>query len=196
MIRLQKLITKRSIKKTNLMLDVLIFLIFENQNSIKFIQRRNYKNTSFLHTNFLQNYNWTFWRKHSQFSLLPTDIIAYHNIINTVFTTQEFITNRVVTLHNLFSMTFNQNVVLINSLESGTQSTGKLWPAFEFYEREVAELFGITFANKKDSRNLLLDYNNYSTPLKKNNSIYGKSELRYTKFFDGPKILEPTLSSI
>ena len=196
MIRLQKLITKRSIKKKNIMLDVLIFLIFENQNSIKFTQRRNYKNTSFLHTNFIQIYNWVFWKKHSQFFLVPTDIITYHNLINTIFTAQEFITNRLLTLHSLFSVTFNQNVVLINSLESGLQSTGKLWPAFEFYERESSELFGITFFNKKDSRNLLLDYSNYSTPLKKNNNIYGKSELRYTKFFDGPKVLDSTLSSI
>jgi len=55
--RVQKLITKRHIKKKNLMLDVLFFIVFEKQNSIKFIQRKNYKNTSFVHTNFIQNYN-------------------------------------------------------------------------------------------------------------------------------------------
>jgi len=47
-----------------------------------------------------------------------------------------------------------------------------------------------------DTRNLLLDYGNKTTPMKKNYSLYGKDELRYSKFFDGPKILKNSVNNI
>jgi len=57
MIKIQKYITSRLIKEKNTFLDLLVFLVFEKQNSIKFVQKKNYKNTSFFHTNYLRNYN-------------------------------------------------------------------------------------------------------------------------------------------
>lgn len=196
MMRVQKLITKRHIKKKNLMLDVLFFIVFEKQNSIKFIQRKNYKNTSFVHTNFIQNYNWAFWKKHTPFNVTPIDIIGYNNIINPIFTTQQFICNQTILIYNLFSLNFNKNILLIQSKESKFISTANLLPGFSFYEREVSELFGINFSKKKDNRNLLLDYGNFTKPMLRGYSQYGKYELRYTKFFDGPKIIKGSLNSI
>ncbi len=47
-------------------------------------------------------------------------------------------------------------------------------------EREVAELQGIVFLNKKDLRNLMLQYGDLSTPFKKSSPSIGTNEI----FFD------------
>lgn len=57
MIRTQKTITTRYIKSTALQFDILMFLVFEKQNIIKFVQKSNYKNTIFSHVNFICCYN-------------------------------------------------------------------------------------------------------------------------------------------
>ena len=49
-------------------------------------------------------------------------------------------------------------------------------------EREVSEMFGIYFYNKLDSRNLLLEYSSFYTPLKKNFPCEGYFEIYYNFF--------------
>ena len=177
-----------------MMLDVIMFLIFEKQNSVKMSQRKNYKNTAFYHTNFIQNYNWSFWKKHSCFMNMQSDLVSYNNNNNILFTTQKLIDN--ILLYNMWSFLYNNNIIIIKSPESSTISIEKLWPSSSFYEREVSELFGISFFKKNDSRNLLLDYGNLTSPMRKDYSLYGKTELRYTKFFDGPKNVNNSAYSI
>lgn len=46
-------------------------------------------------------------------------------------------------------------------------STAEIFPAFNWHEREIAELFGVTFSNHPDPRKLLLDSTYTGFPLRK-----------------------------
>ena len=46
-------------------------------------------------------------------------------------------------------------------------------------EREVAEMHGVEFTNKKDSRRLLLDYTTFENPLLKKFPCEGLNFLKY-----------------
>ena len=72
-------------------------------------------------------------------------------------------------VYNLFSISSNERVRLKakTSEEAGIESVTGVWPAANWLEREVYDLFGIRFANHPDLRRLLLppDWEGY--PLRK-----------------------------
>ena len=72
-------------------------------------------------------------------------------------------------VYNLFSISTNERVRLKvkTSEEDGVDSVTGVWPAANWLEREVYDLFGIRFANHPDLRRLLLppDWEGY--PLRK-----------------------------
>lgn len=72
-------------------------------------------------------------------------------------------------VYNLFSISTNERVRLKvkTSEEAGVDSVTGVWPAANWLEREVFDLFGIRFANHPDLRRLLLppDWEGY--PLRK-----------------------------
>lgn len=57
-------------------------------------------------------------------------------------------------------------------------------------------MFGIKYLNAGDSRRLLLDYNDYSNPLKKDYDVFGSTELRYTSVTEKPMFVPNTLFNI
>ena len=75
-------------------------------------------------------------------------------------------------------------LILNNQPESGhsvpLESTALVFKANDWLEREVSEMFGSVFSNKKDSRNLLLEYTNVFKPMLKSFPSVGLFEL----FFD------------
>jgi NADH-quinone oxidoreductase subunit C len=72
-------------------------------------------------------------------------------------------------VYNLFSIEFNERIRLKvrTSEAAGVESVTSIWPAANWLEREVFDLFGIRFHNHPDLRRLLLppDWDGY--PLRK-----------------------------
>jgi NADH-quinone oxidoreductase subunit C len=70
-------------------------------------------------------------------------------------------------VYNLFSIGANERVRLKVRTKDGVESVTSVWPAANWLEREVFDLFGISFKNHPDLRRLLLppDWEGY--PLRK-----------------------------
>lgn len=84
-------------------------------------------------------------------------------------------------IYHLLSMTKNTRVrVKIKASETTPVETAtKLFAAAGWCEREVWDLFGITFAGNADLRRILTDYGFDGHPLRKDFPLTGNVELRY-----------------
>jgi len=129
-----------------------------------------------------------------------SDIFAYElpnnnfsNISNKSFKNNKFLTKNqsTVTVYNFHSLhsqdrffVFVNNNVFLNkskilSHNSFIDSITELFPAANWLEREAAELHGISFAGKKDLRNLMLQYGDTSVPFQKSFPTIGLKEIYY-----------------
>ena len=89
--------------------------------------------------------------------------------------------NRFEMIYILLSVEFNLRIIIkffINEDES-VDSITKLFPAANWYEREVWDLFGIAFNNHPDLRRLLTDYGFIGHPLRKDFPLSGNVEVKY-----------------
>ena len=72
--------------------------------------------------------------------------------------------------------------VLINfNSEEKIPSITKLYPAANWMEREVFDMFGIKFKNHPDLRRILTDYGFDGYPLRKDFPLTGFNEVRYSE---------------
>ena len=79
------------------------------------------------------------------------------------------------------SVEFNLRIVIkffINENDN-VDSITNLFPAANWYEREVWDLFGIAFDNHPDLRRLLTDYGFIGHPLRKDFPLSGNVEVKY-----------------
>ncbi len=89
--------------------------------------------------------------------------------------------NRFEMIYILLSVEFIFRIIirfLINENQS-VDSLTKLFPAANWYEREVWDLFGIAFNNHPDLRRLLTDYGFIGHPLRKDFPLSGNVEVKY-----------------
>jgi NADH-quinone oxidoreductase subunit C len=70
-------------------------------------------------------------------------------------------------VYNLFSIDSNERVRLKVRTSGSVESVTGVWPAANWLEREVYDLFGVTFANHPDLRRLLLPPDWEGHPLRK-----------------------------
>lgn len=84
-------------------------------------------------------------------------------------------------VYHLLSLTSNQRLrlKLYASEETPVPSVAEVFPAANWYEREIWDLFGIRFAGHPDLRRLLSDYGFEGHPLRKDFPLTGYLELRY-----------------
>ena len=89
--------------------------------------------------------------------------------------------NRFEMVYILLSVELNLRIIIkffINENDS-VDSITNLFPAANWYEREVWDLFGIAFNNHPDLRRLLTDYGFIGHPLRKDFPLSGNVEVKY-----------------
>lgn len=139
---------------------------------MKYTKKRNYKNTAHVHWDYIQAYNMLFLKKHSAMGVVShNDTIGYQNNHNILPSTVGFSAGNIIVSTQLFSHYRNKHIHLISTDLDMCASFDKLWPGASFYERELGEMLGIRMSMSVDTRRLLLEYNDFSNPLKKHNHV-------------------------
>lgn len=92
-------------------------------------------------------------------------------------------THRFSVVYHLLSYPHNHRlrlkVALTNEAELMIDSVNDIWPAANWFEREVFDLFGIFFRGHPDLRRILTDYGFVGHPFRKDFPLIGRVEARY-----------------
>lgn len=112
--------------------------------------------------------------------------------------------NRFAVVYHLLSLQQNHRIRLKVNIPQDAElvidSVIDLWPAANWFEREVFDLYGILFRGHPDLRRLLTDYGFIGHPFRKDFPLIGKVEARYDATLQRivyepvsiePRILEP-----
>ncbi len=162
------------------LINTTLFYILNNFE--KWINLDKYEIRLFLSTN-----EFFFLLSHLRFSTIfyttqLIDIFAYEipiaNLLRTNTKTKVETTNIIVYLFNSFFWNFSTKF-FVPELNNNTISLTEFFLNGNWLEREVSELSGIFFLGKKDIRNLMLTYGDYSAPLRKNFPSIGIREVYY-----------------
>jgi NADH-quinone oxidoreductase subunit C len=85
--------------------------------------------------------------------------------------------------YHLLSLTLNRRIRVKVMTEEATSvpSIVSLWPVVGWFEREVYDMYGVTFAGNPDLRRILTDYGFAGFPQRKDFPLTGHVELRYSE---------------
>jgi NADH-quinone oxidoreductase subunit C len=86
-------------------------------------------------------------------------------------------------VYHLLSLTRNRRIRVKVSTDEATPvpSVVALWPVAGWLEREVYDMYGVTFAGNPDLRRILTDYGFEGFPQRKDFPLTGHVELRYSE---------------
>ena len=96
-------------------------------------------------------------------------------------------------IYHFLSMTENKRCKIVTSV-SDQETVNSVTPVFEcanWFEREIFDLFGITFSSHPDLRRILTDYGFEGHPLRKDFPTTGFLEVRYDEV-EKRVVYEPT----
>jgi NADH-quinone oxidoreductase subunit C len=86
-------------------------------------------------------------------------------------------------VYHLLSLTKNRRIRVKVSTDEATSvpTVTTLWPVAGWLEREVYDMYGVTFAGNPDLRRILTDYGFEGYPQRKDFPLTGHVELRYSE---------------
>lgn len=91
----------------------------------------------------------------------------------------------VISVHNFHSLRNQDRLLVFSYSNTGIlYSISELFSAGNWLEREAHEMHGVSFNGKKDIRNLMLQYGDSSSPLKKSFPSIGLREMFYDPIKD------------
>ncbi len=92
-------------------------------------------------------------------------------------------TQRFKVVYLFLSHEFNQRIILKYSINENEviPSLTSIFPAANWMEREVFDMYGIKFKNHPDLRRILTDYGFEGHPLRKDFPLTGNTEVRYSE---------------
>jgi NADH-quinone oxidoreductase subunit C len=90
---------------------------------------------------------------------------------------------RFAVVYHLLSLTRNRRIRVKVRTDEATPvpSVTSLWPVAGWLEREVYDMYGVTFAGNSDLRRILTDYGFEGFPQRKDFPLTGHVELRYSE---------------
>jgi NADH-quinone oxidoreductase subunit C len=91
--------------------------------------------------------------------------------------------DRFEVVYHLLSLTKNRRIRVKVSTDEATPvpTVTTLWPVAGWLEREVYDMYGVTFAGNPDLRRILTDYGFEGFPQRKDFPLTGHVELRYSE---------------
>ena len=92
-------------------------------------------------------------------------------------------TQRFKVVYLFLSHEFNQRIILSYNINENEviPSLTSIYPAANWMEREVFDMYGIKFKNHPDLRRILTDYGFKGHPLRKDFPLTGNTEVRYSE---------------
>jgi NADH:ubiquinone oxidoreductase 27 kD subunit len=164
-----------------------IFVVFEKLNPIIFTSNKLPKNhyVCFIDKNwyvginlFLKNELFYSFGTLSEMSAIDT--LKYTKI----FPENEYFnkSNRFLVYNIYYTYYAKIRLTLICSVKNNIPSIETIYKNANWLEREVSEMFGVGFLNKKDSRPLLLDYSRNEFPMLKDFPTEGYYDIYYNFF--------------
>lgn len=106
---------------------------------------------------------------------LKTDAAMDYNFLSDITATDEEVEPRFEVVYNLFSHSSKSRIRVKTRAREGEEvpTATALWPAANWAEREVWDMFGIKFAGHPDLRRILMDERWQGHPLRKDYPLRG-----------------------
>ena len=84
-------------------------------------------------------------------------------------------------VYNLLSLENNKRIIIKTHLDDGEEihTASSIFSAATWYEREVFDMFGVTFTGSPDMRRILTDYGFVGHPLRKDVPVTGHVQVKY-----------------
>ena len=106
---------------------------------------------------------------------------AFHQLVDVTAVDWPNRPERFELVYNMLSLTLNQRIRVTTTTDEMTPvaSAVPLFPAANWAEREVWDMFGVLFDGHPDLRRILTDYGFDGHPLRKEFPVTGRVEMRY-----------------
>ena len=126
--------------------------------------------------------------------LVESSAVDNKNNFDFLKKNQIFFKNKILLFYIYYFFLLKSKIVLLiphNNNKNKIRSLDKIYKSSSWLEREVGEMFNISYFNKIDTRRLLLDYSKQENPLLKDYPTEGFNDVYYS-FFDDQVVCNTT----